>query len=128
MDGVNPKRGDIWKVAFDTTIGQEIRKRRRVLVMSVPKAGRKEMRIVVPITTGDEKFDNLFWMTRIRADSTNRLDHDSFADASQIQAVSLKRFGEQMGFIESQTQLDMISAAISLCIGYSPRKRKRNRK
>lgn len=122
MSAVNPKRGDIWKVRSDKTVGQEIRKGRRVLFMNVPRAGRKEMRIVVPITTGEEKYNTVFWMTRIRADSTNRLDHDSFADASQMQAVSLKRFTEQMGVIESQKQLDLVSAAIALCIGYSKRR------
>ena len=39
-----------------------------------------------------------------------------------MQAVSLKRFTEQMGVIESQKQLDLVSAAIALCIGYSKRR------
>ncbi len=45
-----------------------------------------------------------------------------------MQAVSLKRFTEQMGVIESQKQLDLVSAAIALCIGYSTKKRKGKRK
>lgn len=79
----------------------------------------KRCELLYQLLHGEEKYNTVFWMTRIRADSTNRLDHDSFADASQMQAVSLKRFTEQMGVIESQKQLDLVSAAIALCIGYS---------
>ena len=121
----DPRRGEIWKVRFDRTCGQEIR---RVVVMNIPKTGRVEMRIVVPITTGHERFENLFWMTRIRADSANGLEHDSFADVSQIQSVSLKRFIERTGVVESQESLDKISAAIAFSVGYSHKKRKRKRK
>lgn len=128
MGVIDPKRGEIWKVTFDKAVGQEIRKPRRALVMNMPKAGRKEMRILVPITTGHERFDNLSWMVRVRADTANGLDHDSFADASQVQPASLKRFIEQMGVIQSQSLLAQISAAIALCVGYSPKKRGRKRR
>lgn len=50
MGLINPTRGEIWKVSFDKTVGQEIRKTRGSVVMNVPKAGRKQMRILVPIT------------------------------------------------------------------------------
>ncbi len=125
---INPARGEIWRVTFDAAIGQEIRKSRRALVINVPKAGRKEMRIVVPITTGQAKYNNLAWLIRINADSANGLDHDSFADASQAQPASIKRFVEQMGVIQSQALLDKISAAIALCVGYTPKNRRKRRK
>ena len=86
------------------------------------------MRILVPITTGRENYDNLAWMIRVNADSANSLDHDSFADASQVQPASLKRFVELMGFIHSQILLDRIAAAIALCVGYSPKSRRSKRK
>ena len=128
MQSTNPERGDIWNVKSSSTSGQEIRKDRHVVVMNVPQAGRQKMRIVVPITTGRESHENLFWMIRIRADTSNSFDHDSFVDASQIQGVSVLRFGEQIGVLESQKQLEKIAAAIALCVGYSPQNRKRKRK
>jgi len=128
MDATDPRRGEIWRVRFDRTLGQEIRKERRALVMNVPGVGRDKMRIVVPITTGDERYEYLFWMTRIRKDSTNGLEHDSFADASQIQAVSLKRFTSQVGALRLPAQLDSVADAIALCIGQGKNKKKRRRK
>ena len=128
MAKIDPKRGEVWKLRKVKTVGQEIGKGRRVVVMNVRKAGRQEMRIIIPITTGRDNYDNLFWMTRIPSDSANGLDHDSFADASQIQAVSLKRFSEQTGVIQSQELLDKMAAAIVLSVGYSPGNRKRKRR
>lgn len=96
--------------------------------MNVPRVGRDRMRIVVPITTGDDRHEHLFWMTRIRRDSTNGLEHDSFADASQIQAVSLKRFTSQVGALRLPAQLDYVADAIALCIGHGKSKNKRRRK
>lgn len=128
MGLINPVRGEIWKVSFDKAVGQEIRKPRRSLVMNVPKAGRKQMRILVPITSGQENFNNLAWMVRINKDSANGLDHDSFADASQVQPASLKRFVEKMGVVQSHDLLDKVAAAIALSVGYSPTGRKRRRK
>lgn len=127
MPSIDPVRGDIWRIKSNRTSGQEIRKERHFVVMNAPKAGRQKMRIVVPITTGRESHENLFWMVRILADASNRLDHDSFVDASQIKAVSVRRFIEQTGVLESHAQLDKIAAAIALCVGYSPQNRKRKR-
>ena len=128
MAKFDPRRGEIWNVRYKSARGQEIRKARPSLVINAPKAGRKEMRIIVPITTGQEKYVNLAWMVRILADSANGLDNDSFADASQVQPASLKRFVDRKGLLQSQSVLDNISEAVALCVGYDPSRRKRRRK
>ena len=128
MAKFDPRRGEIWNVRFKSARGQEIRKARPSLVINAPKAGRKEMRIIVPITTGQEKYVNLAWMVRILADSANGLDNDSFADASQVQPASLKRFVDRKGLLQSQSVLDKNSEAVALCVGYDPSRRKRRRK
>lgn len=86
------------------------------------------MRLIVPITTGNEKYANLFWMTRIQADSANGLQHDSYADASQIQSASVKRFSQQLGVIQSQRVLEKIAASIGLSVGHPPRKSSKSRR
>lgn len=128
MGVIDPVRGEIWKVNFDRAIGQEIRKPRRSLVINVPRAGRKHMRILVPITSGQEKFNNLAWMVRINRDSANGLEHDSFADTSQVQPASLKRFVEKMGVVQSHDILDKVAAAIAISVGYSQKSSKKRRK
>jgi len=45
-----PKRGEIWLVRFDPSIGAEIRKLRPAVVLSLDKIGRLPLRIVVPVT------------------------------------------------------------------------------
>lgn len=113
------QRGDVWNVNFDPQVGQEIRKVRPAVVMNIPTAGRLPLHIVVPITTGSANFNNYFWMVAIPATTANGLGHDSFADAFQIKSISVNRFVDKRGLLTS-IQLDEISAAIVLCIGYKP--------
>ncbi|MDD1438227.1 type II toxin-antitoxin system PemK/MazF family toxin [Dolichospermum sp. ST_sed10] len=45
-----PKRGEIWLVNFDPTVGAEIRKIRPAVVISSDAAGRLPIKLVAPIT------------------------------------------------------------------------------
>lgn len=121
------QRGEIWMVTFREAVGQEIGKSRPALVMNKPGYGRSKLRIVVPITTGNERHANLPWMKRIQADSNNQLDHDSFADASQVQPASIKRFLKRLGTIQDTKVMNQIAAAVALCVGHS-NKQSRNRR
>lgn len=47
---VIPKRGDVWNVNFDPTVGAEIGKARPAVVVTVESIGRLPLRLVVPIT------------------------------------------------------------------------------
>ena len=124
MPAINPVKGEIWNVKFDPATGAEINKIRPAIVMNIAKAGRLPLRMVVPITSGNAGFRNLFWMVEIEADSSNGLSHDSFADAFQFKSVSVDRFHSQLGEIRSQDLLHEIASAIALCIGYTlPRRR-----
>jgi len=119
MPPPNPVKGEIWNIKFDPAMGAEINKIRPALVMNIAKAGRLPLRMVVPITTGNAGFRNLFWMVEIAADSSNGLSHASFADAFQFKSVSVDRFLTHLGEIKSQDLLHEIASAIALCIGYT---------
>lgn len=119
MPPVNPSKGEVWTIRFDPATGAEINKIRPALVMNIAKAGRLPLRMVVPITTGNAGFRNLFWMVEIYADSSNGLCHTSFADTFQFKSVSVDRFITQLGEITSQDLLHEIASAIALCIGYT---------
>ena len=45
-----PKRGEVWLIDFDPTVGAEIRKVRPAVVLTVPGVGRLPLQIVVPLT------------------------------------------------------------------------------
>lgn len=113
----DPRRREIWDVNFDRTRGDEIRRLHPALVMNVRNAGRLRLRLVVPITSGNPQFLRHFWMVGIRANATNGLDHDSFADTFQLKSVSTDRFVRKRGEVTSDDLLQEVLSAIALCIG-----------
>ncbi|BAZ16861.1 transcriptional modulator of MazE/toxin MazF [Calothrix sp. NIES-4071] len=62
----NPKRGEIWLVQLDPTRGQEIKKTRPAVVISSNTFASIEMRIIIPIATWQEKFQNRLFMIKIQ--------------------------------------------------------------
>lgn len=119
MASINPKRGEIWDIEFDPAKGQEIQKRRPAVVINVENAGRLALRMVVPFTTGRQEFERFFWMVEVPANKGNGLSQDSFADAFQMKSVATERFMRRRGNLTS-AQLQDITSAIAVCIGYSP--------
>ncbi|MBC8142539.1 MAG: type II toxin-antitoxin system PemK/MazF family toxin [Armatimonadetes bacterium] len=49
--GIDPKRGDIWFVALEPIVGQEMQKSRRCVVISSDALRRREIRTIVPVTS-----------------------------------------------------------------------------
>jgi mRNA interferase MazF len=113
-----PKRGEIWLVDFDPSVGAEIRKLRPALVISLDAVGRLPLRIVVPITDWKPRYASYPWLVRLNASSRTGLVKDSAADAFQVKSVSLSRFARLLGTI-SPARLDDVASAVALCIGAS---------
>lgn len=114
-----PKRGEVWLVNFDPTIGAEIKKTRPVVVISIDPIRALPIRLVVPLTKMQPHFAAQSWKVFVQADKTNNLDFDSVADVMQMRAVDTQRFVKQVGKI-SHTQLSDIATAIALVVDYSP--------
>lgn len=72
-----PKRGEIWLVDFDPSVGAEIQKIRPALVISLDTIGRLPLRMVVPITDWKSTYTQLPWFVGIPAISDNGLSKDS---------------------------------------------------
>lgn len=113
------KRGEIWLVNLDPTLGSEIKKKRPCAIIGVEHLMRNEMTISVPITSWKPKYSKCIWMINIAAGDVSGLDIESAADASQIRAISTKRFIHCMGRL-SNPQLQNTVAAVVLCIGFEP--------
>ncbi len=111
-----PRRGEIWGVRFDPSVGAEIRKVRPAIVLSGDSIGRPPLRIVVPITEWRPVFASLPWIVRLPATASNGLTKDSGADAFQVKSVSENRFVRLLGSVDA-AQVDEIAAAITLCVG-----------
>lgn len=113
------ERGQIWDVNFEPQVGAEIAKVRPAVVLSVPDVGRLPLRIVVPITTGSSRLQAASWIIRVVASRENGLVHDSYADAFQVKSISLDRFVRRRGRLSGR-QVDLLAAAVALCVGFSP--------
>src|SRR5438045_303019 len=111
-----PRRGEIWLIDFDPSVGAEIRKLRPALVVSLDSIGRLPLRIVVPITDWKPGYSAYPWFVRIPVTAKNGLSKDSGADAFQTKSVSVARFKHRLGSVTS-TQIDHVASAIALCVG-----------
>jgi mRNA interferase MazF len=112
-----PHRGEVWLIEFDPVKGDEIKKSRPAIVISSDAFTPLKTKIVVPLTSWQDKFSNSKWMVKIVADTINGLEHDSAADALQVRCVSYERFAQKLGLVPISV-LDEIAAAIAIVIEY----------
>ena len=56
---INPKRGEIWLIDLNPTRGQELQKTRPAIVISTDLFQTIALRIIIPITTWQDKFINV---------------------------------------------------------------------
>jgi mRNA interferase MazF len=107
---------EVWLVEFDPAVGDEIRKVRPAAVISVPYVGILNVRMVVPITDGKERYRNFSWITFLEPSRANGLSKESAADAFQCKSLSLERFQKRIGVLTS-SELKSIVNTVGLCIG-----------
>ena len=111
----NAKRGEVWLVDLDPTRGQEIKKKRPVVVLSADPIGSTGLRIIIPLTGYKQSHDKYPWCVPLTKNSRNGLSKDSTADAFQIKCVSLDRFIHRMGAVSADT-IKQVAEAVALCI------------
>lgn len=111
-----PKRGDVWLVDFDPSVGAEIRKVRPAVVVSVDAVGRLPLRIVVPVTDWKPPYAAFPWFVRLPPTPGNGLTKDSGADCFQVKSVSETRLVRRIGEVTA-AQADDIASGIALCVG-----------
>jgi mRNA interferase MazF len=110
-------RGEIWQVSFDPSIGEEIRKVRPAVIISVDSVGLLALRVVVPLTGWQADFALAPWMVRIDPSPQNGLTKSSAADAFQLKSLSTRRLIRRMGVV-TVAELDAIVRAAGRVIGH----------
>lgn len=115
---IDPRRGEVWRVDFAPSVGQEQQKVRPAIVVSSANAGRLELRIVVPVTSHKPGREELAWLVPLEPSSVNGLSLPGHADAFQVKSLSLERFGHKLGNL-SEGDLKDVVAAVAFCVGYS---------
>jgi mRNA interferase MazF len=106
-----PKRGEIWLVNFDPTIGAEIKKVRPAVVISSDAVGKLPIKLIAPVTDWKTYFLQNFWHVKIEPDTTNSLTKISAIDVLQLRGVDLQRFIRKLGDV-SEMKMSEINAAI----------------
>ncbi|MFH1116468.1 MAG: type II toxin-antitoxin system PemK/MazF family toxin [Pseudomonadota bacterium] len=78
------RRGEVWLINLDPTIGAEIRKTRPAVIVNEDSIGSLPPKIVVPVTEWKDRYNVAPWMVRVEPDAENGLEKPSAADARTI--------------------------------------------
>ena len=112
-----PRRGDLWLVNFDPTIGAEIRKTRPAVVVSSDGVGRLPVKLVAPLTEWKDAFAGCSWLVRIDPDPRNSLAKPSAADVLQLRGMDVRRFVSRLGTVSGDL-MDDIATAVAVVVEY----------
>jgi mRNA interferase MazF len=109
------KRGEVWLINLDPTVGAEISKTPPAIVVNDDDVGTLPLRIMVPITEWREHYGRVRWMVHVAPTNANGLLKESAADVFQIKSVSVKRFVRNLSEV-SPAVLDGLSAALAVVL------------
>jgi len=113
------KIGEIYWVNLDPAMGDEIKKKRPVIVLNAGHQKYLRLAIVVPVTGWNPYWDKNPFFVSLAINSINRLQKRSMVDCFQMRAISHKRFAEKIGDISRQ-EVGLIKKAISLILDIEP--------
>jgi mRNA interferase MazF len=99
---VIPKRGEVYLVNFDPTVGAEIKKTRPALIVQNNIANQHSpITIVAAITS---KFDDQLYPTEVLIQATEGgLTTDSVVLLNQVRSIDRKRLVKRLGSIKPET-------------------------
>jgi mRNA interferase MazF len=109
-----PRRGEVWLVNFDPTLGAEIRKTRPAIVVNSNAIGKLPVKLIAPVTDWKDYFNKNFWHIRIDPDDVNGLTKISAIDTLQLRGMDVQRFVRKMGQISEITMLEIATAIASV--------------
>ena len=114
------KAGEIYWVNPNPTIGDEIKKRRPVVVLNGGHDKHLKLAIVVPVTTWSSYWEKNPFFVSLGPNTKSGLKKKSVADCFQIRAVSHNRFEEKIGEI-SNDEITQIKKSITLILDIEPK-------
>lgn len=114
---MNVKRGEIWLVNLDPTLGAEIQKTRPVVVVNSNSIGVLPIRLVAPITEWKDYFLGNIWHVKLEPNSANGLTKPSAVDTLQLRGIDTLRFIRKLGEVSPQ-MMKAIIVAIAAVIQY----------
>lgn len=112
----NPKRGEIYLVNFDPTIGAEIKKIRPALILQNDTANRwSSITIVAAITS---QFEEPLYPTEVLLKAPEgKLETDSVVLLNQIRSIDKRRLIKRLGALKPGT-MTQVEQAILISFGF----------
>ena|SRR3989338_3517745 len=109
------KRGDVWLVSLDPTMGHEIKKARPGVVIQNDVGNKySPITIIAPVTS--QKLENIFHFEVLLKKGTSGLMKDSKILLNQIRAIDKMRLIRRLGRLDSET-LEHVDEAIKVSLG-----------
>ncbi|HLO18542.1 MAG TPA: type II toxin-antitoxin system PemK/MazF family toxin [Anaerolineales bacterium] len=108
------KRGEIWLVNLDPTVGSEIQETRPAVIVSSDLIGILPLKVVVPLTEWKDRYAKAPWMVRIDSDAQNCLSKTSVADGLQVRSVSHQRLIRKLGVLQNIQIAQIVQAIMNV--------------
>ena len=106
------RRGEVWLIDLDPTVGAEIRKTRPAVIVSDDRVGVLPLRVIVPITEWQMRYAVAPWMVQLEPSPESGLEKRSAAGTFQVRSVAQGRFVRKLGELSSS---DMAKIGQGLC-------------
>ena len=111
------KRGEVWLVNLDPTMGVEIQKTHPCVIVNQDALAKLPLKIVIPLTSWDDRYANAPWHVKVNPTQLNGLKNESSADTFQVRSISEKRLVKKFGEIDPPEMGEINKAfAISLAL------------
>jgi len=112
---ITPRRGEVYLVNFDPTIGSEIKKTRPALIIQNDIANAHSPVVIVAAISS--QFKEQPYPTEVLIEKGEAgLLHDSVVLLNQIRSVDKRRLLKQVGKIEDQTMV-RVNHALEISLG-----------
>jgi len=108
-------RGEVWLINLDPTIGAELKKTRPAVIVNDDAVGVLPLKVIVPLTTWKEHYNQAPWLVRIEPNTGNCLEKLSAADAFQVRSLSHQRLVRRLGNL-TLDDMKHISSALALVL------------
>ena len=109
------RRGGVWEVNLDPTIGAEIKKIRPCVIVNRDALARLPLKIIVPLTEWNEGFARAPWHVLVEAIPQNGLSKKSSADTYQVRSISEARLIKRLGEMSNQV-MEEINKGLSISL------------
>ena len=119
MSDETSTRGEVWLVRLPRAVGAELQRERQAVVVSSTAFDWSPVRIIVLLTTWQERFAEQFNKFLIPATNRNGLQADSAADFLQVRSVSMERLMMRVGVLRAD-EVEEIVAGIVIAVDYRP--------